>query len=66
MKNSEIKELSTQEIVERIEEEKARLVRMRLNHEVSPLDNPNQLKECRATVARLKTELRARQLSGNA
>lgn len=66
MKNSEIRELSTQDIIERIEEEKASLVRMRLNHEVSPLDNPNQLKEAKAVVARLKTELRARQLSGNA
>lgn len=66
MKNTEIRELSSQEIRERIQEEKARLVRMRLNHAVSPLDNTNQLKEARATIARLNTELRARQLKGNA
>jgi large subunit ribosomal protein L29 len=66
MENTEIRELSTQDIIEKIEEEKARLVRMRLNHEVSPLENPNQLKEVKVVIARLKTELRARQLSGNA
>jgi len=66
MKYSEIKELATQEVIERIQAEKANLVRMRLNHAVSPLENPNQLKEARKFIARLKTELCARELKGNA
>ena len=66
MKNSEIKELSTKDIVERIDEEKARLLRFRLNHSITPLDNPNEIKNSRRLVARLKTELTARSKQENA
>jgi large subunit ribosomal protein L29 len=65
MKISEIRELSTQEILERIDNEKLMLVRMKLNHAISPLDNPTKLKETRKVVARLKTELRQRELNVN-
>lgn len=65
MKGSEIRELSTQEIQERIEDYKNVLVRMRLNHAVSPLDNPNKIGETKKDIARLKTELKARQLNEN-
>ena len=60
MKFSEIKELSTAEIIERIDTEQNLLVRMKMNHAVSPLDNPNKISETRKIVARLKTELKAR------
>ena len=62
MKFSEIKELSTAEIEERIDTEQNLLSRMKMNHAVSPLDNPNKISETRKTVARLKTELKARKL----
>ena len=62
MKSSEIKELSTAEIIERIDTEQNLLSRMKMNHAVSPLDNPNKISETRKIVARLKTELKARQL----
>ena len=65
MKNSEIKELTTKEIAERIDAEKDKLTRMTLNHAVSPLDNPITLKEVRRDIARLKTEMRKRQLTEN-
>lgn len=65
MKNSEIRELTTSEISERIEVEREKLIRMKLNHAISPLDNPMLLKESRKTIARLKTELRNRQLTEN-
>ena len=57
MKNSEIKELSTKELKERIDSENELLVRMRLNHAVSPLDNPIKIRDSRKNVARMKTEL---------
>ncbi|NJM14344.1 MAG: 50S ribosomal protein L29 [Bacteroidales bacterium] len=63
MKNSEVRELSDKELVEKIENEETHLVKMRLNHAVSPLDNPNKLKESRRNIARLKTELKKRQLA---
>jgi len=63
MKMSEIKELSTKELIERIEVDKNMLVRMRLNHAVSPLDNPQKLKFARKDIARMMTELNQRQSS---
>lgn len=62
MKNSEIKELTDKELVEKLEDEKSLLVRMKLNHAVSPLDNPNKLGESKKTIARLNTEIRKREL----
>ena len=62
MKSSEIKELSLQELLERLESEETLMVRMKMNHAVSPLDNPNKLVETRRNIARLKTEVRARQI----
>ena len=63
MKNSEIKELSTQELVERIEAETANYKMMGLNHAISPLENPTQITKLRKTIARMKTELRSRELN---
>jgi large subunit ribosomal protein L29 len=62
MKSSEIKELSMQELQERLENEETLMVRMKMNHAVSQLDNPNKLVETRRNIARLKTEVRARQI----
>ena len=61
MKNSEIRELATAEVIERIDTEENMLARMKMNHAVSPLDNPNKIPQTRKIIARLKTELRSRQ-----
>jgi len=63
MKNSEIKELATQEVVEKLASEKETLIKMKLNHAISPLENPLQIKVIRRNIARLMTELRQRQLT---
>jgi large subunit ribosomal protein L29 len=60
MKTSEIKEFSTQDLVERIETEKDNLHKMKLNHATSPLENPNKIKEARRDIARMLTILRQR------
>ena len=62
MKSSEIKELSNQELIEHIDNEKTSLVRMKLNHAISPLENPQKIKESRKTIARLMTEKRKREM----
>jgi large subunit ribosomal protein L29 len=61
MKTSEIKELSTSDLLERIDTERTMLVRMRLNHAITPLDNPQKIKQVKLTIARLLTELRYRE-----
>jgi len=63
MKISEIRELSTADILERIDTEKTMLVRMKLNHAITPLDNPQKVKKVKLTIARLMTELRTRELN---
>ncbi len=60
MKISEIKELSTPDIIERIDTEKTVLIRLKLNHAISPLDNPRKIHDVKLTIARLMTELNFR------
>jgi large subunit ribosomal protein L29 len=61
MKTREIKELNNQEIQERMDASKEQLARLKMNHAISPLDNPLQIKDVRRTIARLATELRQRE-----
>jgi len=63
MKASEVRELSTSDLIERIDSEKNMLLRMKLNHAITPLDNPRKLKATKVTIARLLTELRKRELN---
>ena len=62
MKNQLVlKELSTAEIKERLDNERAMYQKMLLSHAVSPIENPNKIKESRKNIARCLTELRARE-----
>ena len=63
MKIAEIREIATNELAERIETEVANYNQMVLNHSVSPMENTAQIKEQRRTIARMKTELRQRELN---
>jgi large subunit ribosomal protein L29 len=63
MKQEVIRELSTADLIERLEEERKQLVKLKLNHAVSPLENPNKIKAYRRTIARLLTEVKKRQLA---
>ena len=63
MKTAEIKEMPTSDLVERVEAEVANYNQVILNHSISPLDNPAQIKQLRRTIARMKTELRQRELN---
>ena len=61
MNTSEIRELSTPDLIERIDTERTTLVRMKLNHVITPMDNPQKMKEVKITIARLLTELHSRE-----
>jgi len=63
MKTSEVKELSTPDLLERIDTERTMLVRMKLNNAITPLDNPQKIKQVKLTIARLLTELRYREIN---
>ncbi len=60
MKSAEIKELSTKDLQERIEAEKAQLSRLKVQHAVSPIENPTMIKKSRRDIARMLTILRQR------
>ena len=57
MKQSEIKQLSTAELQEKLSESKKSYMDLKMAHAISPLDNPIQLRVARRTVARVATEL---------
>jgi large subunit ribosomal protein L29 len=66
MKNSEILELSTEEIVARISEEKASLTKLKFAHAVSAIENPSRINKIRKDIARLNTELTKRKAASAA
>ena len=65
MKKEEIKELSTKELRERLDAAVVALNQLKINHSISPLDNPSQIKQDRKMIARMKGELRSRELNNN-
>ena len=63
MKMTEIKSLETKELAEKLETAEAQYNQMKLNHAVTPMENPSQIKAARRDIARMQTELRARELN---
>lgn len=63
MKMKELKDLDVKSLNEKLETVVARLNQLKLNHTISPLENPSQIKAARRDIARLKTEIRQRELN---
>lgn len=63
MKKEEIKELSTQDLKDRLEQATKDYLQQKINHAVSPIDNPAKITLDRKMIARMKTELRQRELN---
>ena len=57
MKTAEVRALSVEEHAEKIETAKAQYNQMLLNHAVSPLENPSEIKKARRDIARMMTIL---------
>ena len=58
MKSAEIKDMSIQDLQERIAAEKANLSQLKVQHAVSPVENPSIIKKSRRDIARMLTILR--------
>mgnify|MGYP000123680747 CR=1 FL=1 len=56
MKNKDILALSDAELLDKAKQEKEALGKLKLNHNVSPIENPIKIRDARKLVARLKTE----------
>jgi large subunit ribosomal protein L29 len=63
MKTSEIQELTKAEILERIQTDQDSLTRMKMNHAITPLENPQVIVRVRKNIARLKTILHQREIN---
>jgi large subunit ribosomal protein L29 len=61
MKNADIKALSVAELNDKLASEKEALRKLQFAHQVSAIENPMKLRETRALIARLNTELTAKQ-----
>ena len=63
MKISEIRQIPAAELSQRIAGEVAKYNQLVLNHSISPLENPSQIKAARRTIAQMKTVLREIELN---
>ncbi|MBQ2947061.1 MAG: 50S ribosomal protein L29 [Bacilli bacterium] len=63
MTNKEIRELSNEEILSKIEESKEELFNLRFQQATGSLEKPSRITELRKLVARMKTILRERELT---
>ena len=63
MKKAEIKEMSTQDLKDRLVEMEKDYTQLKINHAISPVDSPAKITADRKMIARVKTELRARELN---
>jgi ribosomal protein L29 len=65
MKLAEIKALTTPELQERVVAEEAAYDKKRIDHAVTPADNPAVIRQLRRSIAQMKTILRERELNNN-
>jgi len=63
MTNKEIRDLTSEELLKKIEESKEELFNLRFNQATGSLEKPSRLRELRKQVARMKTVLRERELN---
>jgi large subunit ribosomal protein L29 len=57
-----IQGLSVEDLTARIKEDELRLKKLEFGHAISPLENPMSIRNLRRELARLKTELKKKQL----
>ncbi len=65
MKSKELRELTDKELKDRLEQAEKDYMQLKIQHSISPLDNPAKITLDRRDIARMKTELRARELKIN-
>lgn len=57
-----LKDLSKEDLKAKIQEDELRLKKLEFAHAITPLESPVSIRSLRRDVARLKTELRKREL----
>ena len=62
MKSAVLNETPENELMEMLSSEKEKLSKMKMSHEVSPLENPKLITFTRKVIARIKTEISKRRI----
>ena len=65
MKNNKIKEMTKKKKKKELSELKSELFKLRFSLATNGLDNPMKIREVKKNIARVKTELRERELKAN-
>ncbi len=60
--NKSLKDMNENDLKARIQEDELRLKKLEFAHAISPLENPQSIRSLRRDVARLKTELKKKEL----
>ncbi|WP_421875750.1 50S ribosomal protein L29 [Marinoscillum sp.] len=63
MKNSELRGLSLDELQGRLTAEQENYSKLKSAHSITPIENPMKIRETRKLIARIQTEIRAKELS---
>ena len=65
IKREDLNTLSNQDLQQRLVDDSERLQKLRFNHAVNPLDSPMQIRQMRREIARLRTEMRKREMTAS-
>ena len=63
LKNAEIRTLSVEDLYARLKDARAELFNLRFQMATSQLDNTSRVKVVKKQIARIQTEMRAREIS---
>jgi large subunit ribosomal protein L29 len=63
MKNSELRGLSAEELQNKLVVEKDNYAKLKFAHSITPIENPIKIKESRKLIARIQTEIRAKEIN---
>jgi large subunit ribosomal protein L29 len=63
MKNSEIKGLSLDELKNKLVVEKDSHAKLKFAHSITPIENPMKIRESRKLIARIQTEIKAKEIN---
>ncbi|MBQ8636618.1 MAG: 50S ribosomal protein L29 [Clostridia bacterium] len=66
MKVTELRELSTAELTEKLSESKQELFNLRFQNAINQLDNPKRIGDVKKTIARINTIIHERELEDSA
>lgn len=66
MKVTELRELSSEELLAKLSDNKQELFNLRFQNAINQLDNPKKIAEVKKTIARIKTIIHERELEDSA